>query len=536
MLMDNQARDLTLLPEVKVSDKTSVFYSVISYISSSSFWTVFHKLLALALPMGASFTFGFNVLLIGILAGYIEGDDSTKTANLGAAALTSSLINALWLFTFGHLYSIGIYTGKKRGRLKQIIQNRGSSAGNTEMDDEMIEIKAEISKIPRNGVLTCIGLPVSMAVMYHSELFLISLSQNSRNAFLVQTYTRPAMGAFPFLALRMCFEQVLFAYEKQRPAMIIGLINFMMGLLISITLCFGKFSFPKLGITGVAYGLLIESFFTCLGFGLCLSRHPDFKEYRFFSSFQFLRTDWLQMKSLLKIGLPILFTLINETIGELLVSLFSGWFGPDEIAARNFGTLLVLLITIPLISSGQSTCQEVSRLIGAGDYENANRFARYGLVSSLMMITPLNLTVVISPALLTHTVANTGNVDNRVLSLAEKMVRMVILGMFGDMARYNMLQASRAAGSNNLATGVSIASQCLGIALAYLIGFKTQLGLYGLIIGDTAGKWSGALGMFPIWYRSLKTDILAARESKIEGIEKKVIGVLGGSEGLKDSL
>ena len=324
------------------------------------------------------------------------------------------------------------------------------------------------------------------------------------------------MGILPPLVLRMCFEQVLFGFKKQTPAMIIGLIDFTIGALISVSLCFGKFSLPKFGLAGVAYGFLVESFLTCIGFGLYLFYHPDFKDYHFFNQFKISMADWRQIKDLLKIGLPILLTLFNEVIGELFLSLFSGWFGLEEIAARNFGAFLVFLLMVLIISSGQASCQEVSRLLGGKKFPEANEFSRNSWGSTLLAIAPFGLTAAISPKLLTNVAANTENINDRVLSLAKKFMPMTVFGIFGDAVRYNMLQVLRASDDNIITSTISITTQWLGVLLAYLLGFKTGLGLYGLVIGDALGKWACVLGLFPRWYKGLQPATLAANDIKIQ--------------------
>jgi multidrug resistance protein, MATE family len=479
-------------------------------------WQVFCKLLSLFLPMGASYTFSFSTVFIGIVAGYLEGGGSDRTAKLGAAALISSLLTLLGSAAIGPIYSISIYSGRKRGRLLQLMKNN-----NPENADVIAEIKNEISGLPAKGVVMSMGmLSAVMCIMYNSQAFLIMLGQDAELAAIAQSYLRPATALLPFLIMRMCCEQIMFGFEKQKIAMLIGLGNFTIGAFLAVSMGFGYGFLPQLGFPGIAYSFIIESILTCAGFGLYLGHHRDFKEFHFFKIKSggniwqkikefFSSKNRQQFKELLTIGLPILFTLLNEIIGELLVSLFCGWLGRDEIAARNFGAVFIFFVMIPVISSGQANCHEVSRLTGGGHYQRAHYFARYGLLTTLLIMSPLCLTVAISPEILTGSIASNEGVSEGVLNLAKKVMPIIALGTLSDAARYNQLQVLRAAEDHTIASTISVGSQWLGVLLSYVLGFKTGMGVLGLVLGDALSKAAGAFALSPRWYSKLQPQALA---------------------------
>ena len=193
---DGQEEVQELLPSHGIASDKSFAYSSITKIIAAllRFFRVFFKVLLLAFRWGASYTFSFNVLLVQILAGYLDEANYDKSAILGAAALISSLLNSLSLLATGQIYSISIYTGKKQGRIKLLIERREQET-DSEIDAELDELKSIISTVVRNGALTSVVmLPVTMIIMYRSRDCLILLGQNPEIAAIVQTYTRPGDG------------------------------------------------------------------------------------------------------------------------------------------------------------------------------------------------------------------------------------------------------------------------------------------------------------------------------------------------------
>ena len=86
-------------------------------------------------------------------------------------------------------------------------------------------------------------LPLPMLLMIFSERFLKLLGQDPTTPRLPQSYLRPFAIVMPLLMLRMVFEQIMFGFKKQTPAMVMSLITFAISLFFSIVLCFGLFYF-----------------------------------------------------------------------------------------------------------------------------------------------------------------------------------------------------------------------------------------------------------------------------------------------------
>jgi multidrug resistance protein, MATE family len=471
-------------------------------------WQAFRKIVGLALPMGASYTFSWSIFLSGIFIDRLQEQGADQTDSLGASTLVTILFNTLGTLSIAVLFSISIYTGNQLGKLRQ----SNSQAPQTS-DAQPADIREKISGVPINGTFIGSGfLLVTMPAMYFSKSLLIALGQNPQTAEIAQRFLRPATNVLPSLMLRLVLEQVMFGFEKQRPPMYIALFNFAIGVFLATSWGFGNCSFPRLGISGLAYGFTIDSLLTCIGFGLFLGLHPDFRDFNFFKRFKRNCEDWEQIKDLLKIGLPIVFTVMNEIVAQLMVSLFTGWLGKDQIAAQNSGSVFTFLALIVLICPGQATCQEISREIGAKNYYNTNLYATYGLVCSMVFMAPLSLIALAAPQLFTNSLANSQAASAGVVVMGKRLMLITALGMPFDSARYNMLQVLRATGDHVMPTVISTSTLWGGVIVAYTLGFMTPLGIYGIALGYALGLIAGCVGLFPRWYQKLKPEALAEKD------------------------
>lgn len=458
------------------------------------------KMLGLALPMAMSYTFSWSILAIGIMAGHMSGD---KKENLDASTLAMSYTDTLAACSLASLYAISLYASQLRGDLESIFTSNNES--------EKAKKIREISRVVKSGlVMGTMTLPIPFLLLFFSKFFLADVfGQDEDVAQLAQEYLRPYAFGMVALLGQAGLEQVLFTFEKQNAAMIMALACFALGVGVADVLAFGHLSFPELGFAGIATGFTVEAWLTFLTFGLYVAHAPTFKDFDFFKHFKFTREDLKQLKELLKIGLPITVTTINEILASFVMTLLAGLLGTDELAAQNFSALLLFFTLLPDLAFGQAAGQEVSRELGEKNYKNANRTAIYSLVASMSIIFPVCLAVFIEPRIFVNLMAS--DVPENVLAMTDILLPITAAGVLSDTVRYNFLQVLRALDCHKMPTLLSSGSVWLGVLLAYLLGFQTDLGITGVTMGYALGLASGALSLLPQWLNEITPEALSAR-------------------------
>lgn len=456
-----------------------------------------------AIPMGLSYTFSLGIVVLVILMGHL-GNDNERKNYLGASSLLASLLNTLNITAIASLFSLGIVTSHKRAQLLKL-EDPSSPL--------VISTRQEISDLLKNGMLlSSVVIAPPMLILAFSKEIMIGLNQDEAVADLVQRYSRYYLISFPALLYRFTFEQIMFGFEKQVPAMLIGLGSFAIGVSIAAPLGLGDDGLP-----GIAAGFTTEAYLTGIGYGLYLGYRNEFKEFRFFKNFKCGKKDCPQIKSLLKIGGPMAFTIINEVAAFFIINLFAGWLGSDALVTWDFANWLSFFTVILSASTAQVTSQKVSAALGGENYLNARRYAIGGLPASLLLTMPITITLAAAPTLLTDLVAN-DEIDDQVMSAVKPLLGLMVPISACDSLRYNMIQTSRATNDNVVPSVISTLSIWFGVLMAYLLAFKCDTGIYGVGAGYGIGMLLGALLLFFRWKNNIKLDALALAGKKTDPI------------------
>ncbi len=455
------------------------------------------------LQIGLSYTFSLMLVELVIFMGHLGDNDQERENYLDASPLLASFLNTLLIISIAHLFSVGIETSRQRGQL-----NFQKEYGLTQ--EGVIQAQEAISDILKNGiVLSAVVAPLPVTAMFFSKEIMIGLGQGEVVAELVQSYSQRYAAVFPALLFRVCFEQVMFGFEKQAPAMVIGLVNLALGTLLA-----GILGFNGYGLPGIAYGFAAEAVFTCLGYGLYLGCRNEFKEFNFFRNFTFSRKDRGQIHALLKIGVPITVTVASELVVFFVVNVLAGLLGSDALAAWDFASWISFFSIVVSLSTAQVTSQKVSAAVGEKKYLDARQYAIYGLPASLLMTVPVSLLLAVFPEILTGLIAS-NRVDEEVMSLVRPLLAMMVPIVALDGMRNNMLQTLRAVGDNVIPSVISTGSLWFGILMAYLLGFKTDLGIYGVGAGYGIGMSASVISIFSRWENKTKPNMLKiVRESE----------------------
>ncbi len=259
----------------------------------------------------------------------------------------------------------------------------------------------------------------------------------------------------------------------------------------------------------VYYGYSVEAALTSGAFSLYIVLNPDFKDYAFFRPKNIL-SHLNKIKSLLNIGAPILIGNAIERGAIVATGALAGRVGVAEQAAYSTTMQFVLFAFLLQSAFGQSTCQEMSRLIGDKAYQSAATIGLSGILTAAACAIPMPLLFSIKPTYLMSLLGqDTAGTEDTLKYLIPIMSVCVLF----DAARYGILKQLQ----NNLddgKTSTAIASIGLigGVLLSWGLGLNTSLGIYGVTLGYMISLIATTACLFTRWYPRMKPETIEAQQ------------------------
>lgn len=459
-------------------------------IENLSFYDVWKRISKLAIPMGLSFTYSFEVFLSVLFINALANTSDESAA----ATLVSVLMNTVCVTSMSPLFAGALVLSNHLGELRENSTN--------------LELKNKVSSMNANLLLIALGIstPIAFFPLFFSKDLLVSVfQQNSDIAGYAQDFLRIYSFAIPGLMARMGLEQIMFGFGKTKPAMYMGISSFAVGTLIAAGLGFGveALNIPKMGSQGVATGFVIESYLIAIAFAAYVYASPTCRDYKFFHNIaQNIKNNKAQLSNILSIGGAITFTNAVDLAMILSVGIFSGIIGTDQQSAMSFIMQFVYFQFVFLAAFSFSTAQEVSREIGAKKYHQANQIAKYGLLTTMSYMVVLPVIFAAYPKALEAISGNgvTSNVSNILKTLTPIMALAVVL----DAVRFHLNQQLRACNDLSVPSTIAFSGMSVTIILAATLGLDTSLGINGEATGYALGLGITAVLFGVRWYDQVK--------------------------------
>jgi MATE family multidrug resistance protein len=265
---------------------------------------------------------------------------------------------------------------------------------------------------------------------------------------------------------------------------------------------FGEFGMPALGTAGCGYATAIVLWLQVVMLIVYVSWHRHFQDYLLFSRFDLPR--WIEIRALLKLGLPIAVSISFEGGLFVAAALLIGRLGPLASAAHlvaiNFSALLFM---IPLGLASAITIR-VGNAIGRGDPAGA-RYA--GLIGWLIVTftQSFNMTLIL---LFPELVVRLYTDDPAVTALAVSLLFYAAIFQLPDGVQICAAGALRGLKDTRVPMLCNlVAYWVIGMSLGYYLTFARQMGPRGMWIGMIAGLLVGAVLLTSRFLHSTKRRI-----------------------------
>jgi MATE family multidrug resistance protein len=270
-----------------------------------------------------------------------------------------------------------------------------------------------------------------------------------------------------------CYR-VLYGYSaslnQTKPLMLIAIAALALNVLVNWLLIYGHWGLPKLGGLGCAWATMLCVWFSLGGLLWWMHRSPAYRSTWPFSHWE--APHWPEIRSLLKLGLPIGVTYFAESSAFSLIALLVAKFGTTQVAAHqialNFASLMFML---PL-SLGIALLTRVGQSLGAGD-AYAARFRSWVGVAMALVLACASAAFM---ALFSQQIAGAYTGDAAVAALAAHLLIFAAIFQLSDATQVATSCAIR---------GYKVTRAPMVIHLAAFWGFALPLGC--------------ALGLAPLW-------------------------------------
>lgn len=473
-----------------------------------SFFDVFKKISALALTMGLSFTFCFEVFLTVFLLQFLsESEDETA-----AATLVATWMSTVCILLMSPLFAVNIDLSGKLGawrvaeRLRhEIEESTPELIQSLNFQNTREQEKEKIESTNINSLLiAAIATVPAASLLYYAKPILVSVfGQSESIALVAQSFLRIFVIAVPGLFTRIALEPILFSLGKTTQAMLMALSSFFVGGSLSVLLSFNANSDSLISYEqGIALGLVAEAYLTAISYGLFIKFNTECQEFDFFKvSIERIRRNLSGLKEILRLGGSITFTVAIELALTLSAGIFSGLLGVEQQAAMSYCTQLIYFEFIFTAAFGFSCTQEIRRELKAGRFTDAEKIGKYGLLTTLIYLTPLPVIFAAYPKALEYI---SGGVSETVATTLTTLVPIVSAGVVLNSVYYNLLQQTRALNDLLIPNIIAFIGLSSGIGLSAGLGLETVLDVNGVGAGYTIGIGLTAGALFLRQWNNMK--------------------------------
>lgn len=277
----------------------------------------------------------------------------------------------------------------------------------------------------------------------------------------------------------------------------------MIGNLLNIfgnwVLIYGKLGFPEMGLTGAGISTLVSRALILLVFVVFIFKSKKMNEYARAIKDALLSRD--KMKGVFKMGYPVGIQMALESSTFTFAAVMAGWLGVIQLAAHQVVITISQLFFLIMQGLSFAVSILVSNAFGRKDLGSVREYARKGYFMTLGISATLS-------ALLycfRYQAAGIFTDSPEVSAMAVSLFFLLFAYQFGDglqLCFANVLRGIQDVRPIMYAAFVSY--YLIAIPSAYVLGFKTSLGIHGIWLGFPIGLTLAGIFFYARYRSDLK--------------------------------
>lgn len=277
----------------------------------------------------------------------------------------------------------------------------------------------------------------------------------------------------------------------------------MIGNLLNIfgnwVLIYGKLGFPEMGLTGAGISTLVSRALILLVFIVFIFKSKKMNEYARAIKEALLSRG--EMKTVFKMGYPVGIQMALESSTFTFAAVMAGWLGVIQLAAHQVVITISQLFFLMMQGLSFAVSIIVSNAFGRKDLGSVREYARKGYFMTLGISATLS-------ALLycfRYQAAGIFTDSPEVSAMAVSLFFLLFAYQFGDglqLCFANVLRGIQDVRPIMYAAFVSY--YLIAIPSAYVLGFKTSLGIHGIWLGFPIGLTLAGIFFYARYRSDLK--------------------------------
>lgn len=282
---------------------------------------------------------------------------------LAANAIVWSVYLAIIVFFAGIFYSVSIMVSQSLGA----------------KDDTSVSICF------KQGLIMAVmfSLPMMFA-LWNIPIILVWMHQEPEVVYYASSFFHVlAWSVLPF-NISVIIQQFLMGINKTRLVMLLNIISVPIEIFFYYSFLFGKFGFPKMGLSGIGYGLLISycAVAICGIFYLLFSRRLI--KYHLFDKWWVVESRFLI--EMIRIGLPMGFMWCSELVFFAVAAFMMGMLGTVTLAAYQISYQYLTIALIIIIAISKNVSVRAGYEIGSSNRDNLKLTIAVNLGISFMFM------------------------------------------------------------------------------------------------------------------------------------------------------
>ena len=261
-------------------------------------------------------------------------------------------------------------------------------------------------------------------------------------------------------------------------------------------LIYGKLGFPEMGLVGAGISTLFSRILIFAAFLLYILFSKSLRQYA--RAIKEAVLSLAEMKSIFTVGYPVAIQMALETSSFTFAAVMAGWLGVIELAAHQVVITISQLFFLMMQGLSFALSILVSNACGRGDYKGVREYAGKGYG----MIVCISATLSVLLYIFRYQAAGVFTDSPEVSAMAVSLFFVLFAYQFGDGLQLCFANVLRGLQDVKPIMKVAFVSYyIIAIPVAYLLGFKTSLGLLGIWLGFPVGLTIAGVFFF-LRYRS----------------------------------
>ncbi len=276
---------------------------------------------------------------------------------LAAATFAGTIYHTLLLFGIGVSYAITPLVAA------------------TKPDDQPILMKYLQNGLILNAVLSLALLGIGLI----ASQFLMNFGQEEAVAIEAKSYLIIVSASLIPLMVFQTFRQFSEGLSDTFNPMVVSVIANLLNVALNYVMIYGKFGFTALGLDGAGYATLISRVVMAVLLIWAIRNR--------FAGFQF-HFDWINIKRMLKIGIPSGMQYVFEVGAFAMAAIMVGWISAEALAAHQVALNLSAITYMCATGLASAATIRIGNQIGLKDLHGLKTagYTAYGLVTGFMAV------------------------------------------------------------------------------------------------------------------------------------------------------